>query len=87
MFALPPDVWSGPIESGYGLHLVKVSAQRPARIREFSEVRAQVLDRWCDQQQRDDNEKYFAGLLKKYDVVMDESVRPLVGALGKEESR
>jgi parvulin-like peptidyl-prolyl isomerase len=85
VFALAPGAWCGPIESGYGLHLVRVSLQTPARQREFAEVRAQVLDHWHDQRQREDNEKYFAGLLKKYDVVLDESVKPLVGAFGKEE--
>jgi len=85
LFALPPGAWHGPIESGYGLHLVRVTSQSPARLREFTEVRAQVLDRWHDQRQREDNEKYFAGLLKKYDVVLDASVKPLVGTLGETE--
>jgi hypothetical protein len=85
VFALPPGAWHGPIESGYGLHLVRVTSQSPARLREFTEVRAQVLDRWHDQRQREDNEKYFAGLLKKYDVVLDASVKPLVGTLGETE--
>lgn len=87
VFALPPGGWHGPIESGYGLHLVRVSAQTPARPREFAQVRAQVLDRWREQQQRADNEKFFSGLLKKYDVVVDEKVKPLVGVLGKDEAR
>jgi hypothetical protein len=82
VFALPLGGWCGPTESGYGLHLVRVSGQTPARLREFAEVRAQALERWRDQQQREGNENYFAGLLKKYDVVADESVKSLVGALG-----
>lgn len=86
VFALPPGAWSGPIESGYGLHLVRVSAQTPARPREFAQVRAQVLERWQDQRQREDNEKYFAGLLKKYDVAVDASVKPLVGVLGEDSN-
>jgi hypothetical protein len=85
LFALAPGAWRGPIESGYGLHLVRVSALMPARPRAFAEVRAQVLDRWRDQQQREDNEKYFANLLRKYAVVVDESVKPLVGVLGEKE--
>ena len=85
VFALPPGAWHGPIGSGYGLHLVRVSDHKPARQREFAEVRAQVSERWRDQRQREDNQKYFNGLLKKYDVVVDESVQPLVGALAKQE--
>ena len=82
VFALKPGAWSGPIVSGYGLHLVRVSELKPGRQREFAEVKTQVLDRWREQRQSEDNEKYFASLLKKYDVVLDESVKPLVGRLG-----
>lgn len=85
VFALPLNTWHGPVESGYGLHLVRLSAHQPARLRDFAAVRAQVLDRWQEQRQREDNQKYFASLLKKYDVVMDESVKPLVGTLGEPE--
>jgi len=81
VFRLRPGEWQGPIESGYGLHLVRVSELKASKQREFAEVKAQVLERWHDQRQREDNEKYFAGLLKKYDVVVDESLRPLIGPL------
>ena len=82
VFALPPGEWSGPIESGFGVHLVRVSESKPGRQREFSAIRAQVLERWREQRQGETNEKYFASLLKKYDVVMDEKVKLLVGQLG-----
>jgi len=81
VFKLKPGAWNGPIESGYGLHLVRVSEVKPANRREFSEVKTQVLEYWREQRQRQDNEKYFASLLKKYDVVVDDSVKPLIGSL------
>ena len=81
VFALPPGAWQGPIESAYGWHLVRVSASEPAKRREFAEVKTQVLRDWRDQRQREDSEKYYAALLKKYDVVVDESVKSLVGPL------
>jgi hypothetical protein len=85
VFALQPGAWHGPIESAYGLHLVRVSEKKSARPRAFAEVRAQALERWHDLQQRDNSERYFAGLLKKYDVVVDENVKPLVGTVGATE--
>jgi hypothetical protein len=85
VFALPAGDWHGPVQSGYGLHLVRVLSQTPAQQREFAQVRLQVLDRWREQRRQESNREYFAGLLKKYDVVMDESVKPLVGPLGKQE--
>jgi hypothetical protein len=81
VFALPPGAWHGPIESGYGLHLVRVSGAKPAKRRELGEVKAQVLDLWRAQERREEYERYFASLLKKYDVVMDEDLKPLVGPL------
>ena len=80
-FALQPGAWHGPIESSYGLHLVRVSAAEPAKPREFAEVKTQVLDIWRDQRQRENYERYFAALLKKYDVVVDENLKPLIGPL------
>jgi hypothetical protein len=47
----------------------------------FSEVKTQVLEYWREQRQRQDNEKYFASLLKKYDVIVDENLKPLIGPL------
>jgi len=81
VFALKPGAWNGPIESGYGLHLVRVSEVKPAKRRAFSEVKTQVLEYWREQRQRQDNEKYFASLLKKFDVIVDDSVKPLIGPL------
>ena len=83
VFALKPGAWSGPIESGYGLHLVRVSESWPARQRQFAEVKTQALERWREERQRDDNEKYFAALMKKYDIVVDDKLKPLIGPLSE----
>ena len=74
VFALKPGAWHGPIASSFGLHLVRVTEAKPARQREFSEVEPQVRERWRDEHQREANEQYYASLLKKYGVVVDESV-------------
>ncbi len=81
LFALAPGAWHGPIESGYGLHLVRVSEARPARLREFAEVRARVLDEWRDAKQREASRQYFAGLLEKYEIVVDPDVKTLIGPI------
>lgn len=81
VFALPPGAWHGPIESAFGWHLVRVTDAAPAKRQEFAEVKAQVLHDWRDQRQREDSERYYAALLKKYDVVLDEDIKPLVGPI------
>jgi hypothetical protein len=81
LFKLRPGGWVGPIESTYGFHLVRVSELKPGRQLEFAEVKARVLECWREQRQQEDNANYFAGLLKKYDVVLDEGVKPLLDSL------
>lgn len=79
VFALEPGGWNGPVTSAYGLHLVRVSEKQAARVPEFGEIQAAVSEDWHRQHQQAEKEKYFASLLKKYDVVIDESVKPLFG--------
>jgi len=79
VFALAPGAWHGPIESAYGLHLVRISAITPAAQRPFSEVRNEVLERWREVQRQDAEKRYFAELFKKYQIIIDDSVKPLVG--------
>ncbi|ASY71572.1 hypothetical protein N181_30210 [Sinorhizobium fredii USDA 205] len=81
IFSLPPGAWSGPIESAYGLHLVRVSEMIPGEVSPFAQVKVQVLEQWHEQQRRAYEERYFAELFKKYDIVADERVEALVGPL------
>jgi parvulin-like peptidyl-prolyl isomerase len=78
VFTLAPGAWHGPIESAYGLHLVRVSTIRPAEQRPFVEVRDQVVESWREAQRQDAEKRYFDELFKKYRIVIDDSVKALV---------
>ena len=78
MFSLKPGAWSGPIESGYGLHLVRVSTLREAQLLPLSEVRARVVEEWRREQEKSAKERYLAELRKKYDIVADEAIKSLI---------
>ena len=80
VFSLEPGDWSGPIESGYGLHLVRVSTLQTAQLRPFSEVRERVAQEWKREQEKSAKERYLAELRKKYGLVAD-AVKPLVAPL------
>ena len=86
IFALAPGSWQGPIESSQGLHLVRITALVPARLRPFDEVREELVELWRAQSQRENEERAFVGLLKKYQVVPDESVKALVAPLIAEQA-
>jgi hypothetical protein len=77
-FALKTGAWSGPIESGYGLHLVRVSALREAQLPPLSEARTRVAEEWKREQEQAAKERYLSELRKKYDIVVDEDVKALV---------
>lgn len=81
VFAFEPGLWHGPVASGYGFHLVRIDGRETLKPREFDEVRAQVLDERMRVEQARAREKFLDGLLKKYDVVVDASIKPLIGPL------
>jgi len=78
VFSLKSGAWSGPIESGYGLHLVRVSARQEVQLRPFPELRERVVEEWRRKEEKSAKEKYLAELRKKYDLVIDDAVKPLV---------
>ena len=80
VFLLEPGSWAGPVKSGYGVHLVRITDPRPATLRPFQEVRPKVLEEW--RRQREDQTKaiYLGRLREKYGVVIDDSVSPLLAA-------
>lgn len=81
VFALEPGAWRGPVESAYGLHLVRVTAAEPGVPQGFAAARGEVLEAWRERKLAEANAAYFAGLMKKYEVVLDPSVAPLIGPL------
>ena len=85
VFTLEPGPWQGPIESGYGFHLVRIGERVPPELRPFEEVRSQVVSEWHRSQQAKIQAQFFSELLKKYDIIVDESVKPLMGPPGTME--
>jgi hypothetical protein len=84
VLALPVGRWSGPIESGYGLHLVKVTVVSPPQTRPFAAVRERLAEEWRRQRQETAQAQLLHGLMRKYQVVVDPSVRPWLGPLASQ---
>jgi hypothetical protein len=79
VFALSPGAWSGPIKSGYGVHLVSVTDRKVPHQRPFEEVREEVLVEWRREEEVAANREYLARLREKYGVVFDDSVKASLG--------
>jgi hypothetical protein len=78
VFKLEPGVWSGPVKSGLGLHLVAVSKIDQAEQRPFENVRTEVKDEWLRERQEIASREYLARLREKYGVVIDDDVQALL---------
>jgi hypothetical protein len=70
--ALPIGTWQGPIESGYGEHLVLLQARTAGRMPTLEEARAAVTREWVNDERLRANEAFYQGLLKRYKVVIQE---------------
>jgi len=69
---LPVGEWSGPIESGYGLHLVIVNERKDGSLPTLADVRETVKRDWVNAQRSETNEKFYQALLKRYTVTIED---------------
>ncbi len=67
----PVGQWYGPVESGYGVHLVFVEERTEGAMPELAEVRDAVRREWTNARRLESNEKFFQSLLKHYEVVVE----------------
>jgi hypothetical protein len=70
VFQLKPGAWRGPIESGYGWHLVFVDAIEPGRVPAFEEVEPDAKSAWLDEKQREIKRIAFETMRARYTVVV-----------------
>jgi hypothetical protein len=67
---LKPGSWQGPIESGYGWHLVFVDTVIPGRIPAFEEMEPDVKTAWLAEQKKQAWQKAYADMRAKYSVLL-----------------
>ena len=67
---LKPGSWQGPIESGYGWHLVFVDTVIPGRIPAFEEMEPEVKTAWLAEQKQQAWQKAYTEMRAKYAVLL-----------------
>jgi PPIC-type PPIASE domain len=70
VFELPVGEWSGPVASGFGIHLVCVDAVRPPRAPALDEVREAVRRDLLAARRQRAEEAFLDGLRDRYRLVM-----------------
>ncbi len=82
---LPVGEWAGPVESGYGLHLVFVRDRQPAEVPAFDEIREIVEREWRAEEREKAKEAFFQGLRERYEVIVEEPGTVQVGTVQGED--
>lgn len=62
--------WQGPIESGFGWHLVYVDTLIPGRVPAFEEIEPDVKTAWLGEQKAQEWEKAYKAMRAKYTVLL-----------------
>jgi len=68
---LPLGEWHGPIDSGYGVHLVLVTERTGGRVPALAEVREAVQREWANARRLEASETFYHKLLKRYVVTIE----------------
>jgi hypothetical protein len=65
---VPENVWSGPVLSGYGTHLVLVTQRQEPMLPPLDAIRDKVLQAWRAKAQKELLENQYQNLKARYDV-------------------
>jgi hypothetical protein len=66
--------WAGPVESGFGLHLVFIEERQAGRVPDLAEVREAVQREWLSQRRREAVDGLYQRLAENYTI----EIEPLV---------
>jgi parvulin-like peptidyl-prolyl isomerase len=64
----PVGQWTGPLQSGFGLHLVRVDDRKADAMPAFEQIRPIVLREWQSEQRKQSNKAFLDSLRAKYDI-------------------
>jgi hypothetical protein len=64
----PVGQWTGPLQSGFGLHLVRVDDRKADAMPAFEHIRPLVLREWQSGQRTEFNKAFLDGLRSRYDI-------------------
>jgi peptidyl-prolyl cis-trans isomerase C len=67
--------WQGPVESGYGWHLVFIDTSVPARVPAFEEIEPEIRAEWVEDQRAKAKRKTYEAMRARYQVVTPEAAK------------
>ena len=72
LFTLGTNTWLGPIESGYGFHLVRISEKIDSSIPELASVIDKVRTDLMFEQKKKMNEEIYEKFKERYEIVVED---------------
>ena len=72
IFQLQTNNWQGHVESGYGLHLVRVNEKIDASIPKLASVIDQVRNDWILEQRQKVNKEIYERFRQRYEIVIED---------------
>lgn len=79
---LPIGEWQGPVSSGYGLHLVKVTEREESRVPEWREVAMRVINDMEFEAKAAARDQLYQEIAQNYEVYLDNEVREFLESPG-----
>lgn len=70
VLAMPAGSWRGPIESGFGWHVVWVESIEHGRVPVLEEIEPDVRTAWIDAQRAENRRRVFDEMRARYEVVL-----------------
>jgi parvulin-like peptidyl-prolyl isomerase len=77
---LPPGVWTGPVESTYGVHFVRILDNRPGRRARLEEVRNEVLRDWKMAKATEIHDRDYARRRARFSIEIQRRNSPMTQA-------
>jgi PPIC-type PPIASE domain len=82
----PVGQWAGVLESGYGLHLVRVDQRDPGVMPTLGEIRPLVEREWASEQRTRTNKELLDKLLAKYEVRIEGPLGEALKQAGQQDA-
>lgn len=77
LFTLKPGSWQGPVQSGYGWHLIWVDSIEPGRVPAFEEIAPAVKSAWLDERFAEVKSNALREMRTRYVVSLPDDLRGL----------
>nr|WP_010133708.1 peptidylprolyl isomerase [Microbulbifer agarilyticus] len=74
----PTGRWHGPIQSSYGMHLVRIASHQPGRDAKLAEVRDAVEGAWRQAERKQAQATLYHSLRAQYQVLIPEAAHHLL---------